>query len=139
MNQQEILEELCYYDKRNPDCRMDADDIEDYKSRLLKRGKTCSCDNCFYGRTKMAEHILAIQGTQTSETEKEETDAAIMITMRNATIQVISVGTDKELLHEVLNAPKGAWDRIWDGIKSVKSFCYEDIKNKAIELNNQKN
>lgn len=122
MNQQEILEELCYYDPRNPDCTKDEDDIAEYKERLLKRGKTCSCDNCFYGRTKLAEHILAIQGTQLSQTEKEDTDAAIMITMRSAVIQVISVGTGKELLHEVLDAPKGAWDRIWDGIKSIKSL-----------------
>jgi len=121
MNQQEILEGLCYYDKRNPMCT-DDEAIEIHNKSLLRSGATCSCDNCFYGRTKMAEHILAIQGTQASETEKEETDAAIMITMRNATIQVISVGPDKELLHEVLNAPKGAWDRIWDGIKSVKSL-----------------
>lgn len=54
-----------------------------------------------------------------TETEKE--DAAIMITLRNATIQVISVGPEKELLHEVINAPKGSWDKIWAAIKSIKS------------------
>lgn len=61
MTEQEILSELCYYDKRNPDCTADDEAIEDYNKRLLKRGNTCSCDNCFYGRTKMAEYILDLR------------------------------------------------------------------------------
>lgn len=126
MNQQEILGELCYYDQRNPDCTKSPDDIEEYKERLSKRGKSCSCDNCFYGRTKLAEYILAMRTLIATErnlsTEPEDTDAAIMITMRNAIIQVVSIGPEKELLHEVLNAPKGSWDKIWECIKSIKSL-----------------
>lgn len=60
----EIYESLCHYDKRNPDCTADDEDIEDHKAQLLKvskklgYNKTCSCDNCFYGRTKLAEELL---------------------------------------------------------------------------------
>ena len=63
---QETLEEaaeidltnLCYYDKRNPDCSVDDEDIEDHKKSLLKKNKTCSCDNCFYGRSKLTEQLI---------------------------------------------------------------------------------
>jgi len=59
-----VFSNLCYYDKRNPDCTADDEDIEDHKQHLLRLSnklgytKTCSCDNCFYGRTKLAEYII---------------------------------------------------------------------------------
>lgn len=53
-----VYTNLCYYDKRNPDCSMDDEDIEDHKKSLLKKDKTCNCDNCFYDRTKIAEFII---------------------------------------------------------------------------------
>jgi len=52
------LTNLCYYDKRNPDCHADDEDIEDHKKSLLKKNKTCSCDNCFYGRSKLTEQLI---------------------------------------------------------------------------------
>ena len=72
---QETLEEaaeidltnLCYYDKRNPDCSIDDEDIEGYKKSLLKKNKTCSCDNCFYGRTKLTEQLIWQQERMYSE------------------------------------------------------------------------
>ena len=59
MNQTVIdLTNLCYYDKRNPDCTADDEDIEGHKRILLKKNKTCSCDNCFYGRTELTEQLI---------------------------------------------------------------------------------
>jgi hypothetical protein len=58
MTAEEIYSNLCYYDLRNPDCTADDEHIEDHKRGLLKKNKTCSCDNCFYGRTKLAEYII---------------------------------------------------------------------------------
>jgi len=64
MTKEEILQSLCYYDKRNPDCTADDEEIQDHKTQLLKASKKlgynkgCSCDNCFYGRTKLAEELL---------------------------------------------------------------------------------
>jgi hypothetical protein len=57
----EIKEELCYYDLRNPDVvgtyGMTKEELkEDGYGNHAK--KDCSCDNCFYGRTKMAEELL---------------------------------------------------------------------------------
>ena len=61
MTEQEIKEELCYYDLRNPDVvgiyGMTKEELkEDGYGNHAK--KDCSCDNCFYGRTKMAEELL---------------------------------------------------------------------------------
>ena len=61
MTEQEIKEELCYYDSRNPDVvgiygMTDEELKEDGYGNHAK--KDCSCDNCFYGRTKMAEELL---------------------------------------------------------------------------------
>jgi hypothetical protein len=49
---------LCHYDKRNPDCTMDDEEIEAHKRRLIWKKKTCSCDNCFYGRTVLTEQLI---------------------------------------------------------------------------------
>ena len=56
MEQIEILKSLCYYDKRNPDCTADEEEMKDHVALMKK--KTCTCDNCFYGRTKLAEELL---------------------------------------------------------------------------------
>lgn len=60
MELNKILENLCYYDKRNPDCTMDEEDIAERKQRKPK----CSCDNCYYGRTELAEEILKLKNIQ---------------------------------------------------------------------------
>jgi hypothetical protein len=52
MDMQKILSSLCYYDKRNPDCTSDDDVI---------KHKKCFCDNCFYGRTPLAEEIINLK------------------------------------------------------------------------------
>ena len=49
MKETEILKNLCYYDDRNPN-HNDGD-----------RKKDCYCENCFYGRTQMAEYILKLR------------------------------------------------------------------------------
>ena len=80
MTYKEVTENLCYYDKRNPDAQ-DAESIADHNESLKRESKkrgypvNCSCDNCFYGRTKLAneilkhiKHSLAKQQTQISKT-----------------------------------------------------------------------
>ena len=47
-----ILERLCYYDIRHPDYEMDDD--------APKPMENCYCDNCFYGRSKLAEEIVKL-------------------------------------------------------------------------------
>ena len=66
MTTKEILESLCYYDKRNPNRLLDDEDIEEHKLSMESKrigigyNQNCSCDNCFYGRTKLAEELLKI-------------------------------------------------------------------------------
>jgi hypothetical protein len=66
------LTNLCYYDKRNPDCSADDETIEDHKKSLLKKDKTCSCDNCFYGRTELTEQLIWQQERMYSEEDMKE-------------------------------------------------------------------
>ena len=55
-----VYTKLCSYDRRNPDGVMDygdeqlLEDIPDTKSLVTP----CYCDNCFYGRTKLALYII---------------------------------------------------------------------------------
>ena len=53
-----ILESLCYYDSRNPNNNLENDDVteEEYKNAP----GDCICDNCFYGRTKLAQNYLEL-------------------------------------------------------------------------------
>lgn len=61
LSKTEILSELCYYDLRNPEGIINEDDYglkELQKIELEKKSNKCSCNNCFYGRTIMAENLL---------------------------------------------------------------------------------
>jgi len=51
-----IAECLCVYDLRNPDNTIFAEDIEDGTYTGPK--KDCKCDNCFYGRTRLANLLI---------------------------------------------------------------------------------
>ena len=53
MSTEEILNNLCYYNKRNPNGFSDDDDVQTNRDN-------CSCDNCFYGRNKLALEIIKI-------------------------------------------------------------------------------
>ena len=48
MTYKEITENLCYYDKRNPDCQ----------GVRLKKEQPCYCDNSFRGKTELAIELL---------------------------------------------------------------------------------
>lgn len=49
MELEDVLENLCVYDNRNP-----------LKFSDEERKEDCYCDNCFYGRTELAEEILKL-------------------------------------------------------------------------------
>ena len=51
-----IRENLCYYDTRNPDAAPIEEDEEDLRGP--HKAEDCFCDNCYYGRTKLAEYII---------------------------------------------------------------------------------
>lgn len=56
MEPTEILENLCAYDKRNPDNCLVEEVVEE-----SDRKEPCYCDNCFYGRTELAEEIIKLK------------------------------------------------------------------------------
>jgi len=50
-NLEDIYQSLCYYDKRNPlNVRCEEDESPSKKE--------CYCDNCFYGRSYLANIII---------------------------------------------------------------------------------
>ena len=53
----DVLENLCVYDRRNPYCTSDDEEIAEHKL-IIEKGEPCCCDNCLYGRTKLAEEIV---------------------------------------------------------------------------------
>ena len=75
MEKKDVLSKLCYYDKRNPECVMTDEEIEEREKS--NRYTSCSCDNCFYGRTKMAEHILSIENNSDKKYTIEDIKKAI--------------------------------------------------------------
>lgn len=50
-----VLEKLCCYDRRNPDS-----DCIDEDLKVDIADKDCFCDNCFYGRNRLANHIIEL-------------------------------------------------------------------------------
>ena len=57
MTKEEVLEYLCYYDKRNPYGTPDEEERQAQTEQVEKDG-CCYCDNCFYGKTKLALELL---------------------------------------------------------------------------------
>jgi hypothetical protein len=48
----DIKSNLCYYDSRNP--------LAFYDDRDEGEDERCYCDNCFYGRTELAEELIKL-------------------------------------------------------------------------------
>ena len=69
MTNKEVSTYLCYYDLRNVEGvsqfkdnpEVYGMDEEDFKSLGPYAKKDCCCDNCFYGRHKLANYILKLQ------------------------------------------------------------------------------
>ena len=58
MEREKILECLCIRDKRNPEHKDVFSELEDFE--IPKPKVDCFCDNCFHGRTELAEYILSL-------------------------------------------------------------------------------
>ncbi len=56
MDAREVAENLCYYDKRNPGGAF----VNDPGEYAEKPAGLCYCDNCFYGRDKLAKEIIKL-------------------------------------------------------------------------------
>jgi len=57
MTNEEILSNLCAYDPRSPDY---SDIVTCFDGEVIPSPRNgCGCDNCFYGRDRLAVHILS--------------------------------------------------------------------------------
>jgi hypothetical protein len=54
--EKEALINLCFFDPRNPN-----NIIDEFDKPRTDRKEKCYCDNCFYGRDKLALEILRLQ------------------------------------------------------------------------------
>jgi hypothetical protein len=54
MKLEEIKSNLCYNDIRNPYSALTKEDMEE----IAALNKECHCDNCFRGKTELAEELL---------------------------------------------------------------------------------
>ena len=71
MSDQEIKINLCYYDPENPNSNLDAYEDED---RPQPRNE-CGCDNCFYGRDKLAMQLIEAKRERDEAQDKYATEA----------------------------------------------------------------
>lgn len=62
MELNKVLENLCYYDTRNPTGYVEVSTQDELATEGLGEHakKGCNCDNCFYGRAQLAEYILEL-------------------------------------------------------------------------------
>ena len=63
MKMKDIASRLCNYDIRNPDgviTYLTEDEIKE-EGLTTKAKDNCACDNCFYGRTVLAEYIIKLK------------------------------------------------------------------------------
>jgi hypothetical protein len=60
MNKEDVYLNLCRYDKRHEDYK---DLIYAYGGDVPEPRKDCSCDNCFYGRDRLAMEIVRLHTT----------------------------------------------------------------------------
>lgn len=56
MEEAEVKQRLCWYDTRHPDFVPQDEDVFGHY-----RQPYCLCDNCMYGRSRMAEEILSLR------------------------------------------------------------------------------
>ena len=78
MDIKKVYENLCWYDPRNPDyVKPDDNDI------VSAPRKNCSCDNCFYGRDKLAMEILDLKDVIKQVTQFQEVQNALEIKNRH--------------------------------------------------------
>lgn len=61
MKLSKLYENLCSYDTRNP--HYDAEYDSDFEARSI----SCYCDNCFYGRDKLAMSMIDAYNLLTNE------------------------------------------------------------------------
>jgi len=120
MELNEIYSQLCCYDKRNPDYLQDDD--FDWVPR-----DNCFCDNCFYGRDKLALYIIKIK--------KDMTKGMVSQTVESLEYDFVLIKGLKETRDEMKNAIKEVLEVV-DGygvpnVEWIKNRLTEGLKHES--------
>jgi hypothetical protein len=109
--EKEILTNLCYYDLRNPDGIKEtlSEEFGYDKEEIASYGEfsklDCGCDNCFYGRTKLATMLY----NQAKSSDKKYTEEEAKIIWKGGQEYWKTSGnsiTFEELTEKLKNQPK---------------------------------
>lgn len=103
-----ILSNLCAYDLRNP-CH-----VHDEESKALYQvNNQCKCDNCFYGRTKLALLVLTLKANA------QRSDDLIQQLFHKVNTIPPATEDDKHLINITrLHLAVSKESKAWDGIDS---------------------
>lgn len=115
MKIEDVLTNLCYYDTRNPDGVIPYLTEEEIKEEGLtaKAKDDCSCDNCFYGRAKLAEYIIKLQTVKKMGAEVQK-------------LATIGFVTDTDVSYYEIGEVEGSFQK--DELKDyIKRFGHEKI------------
>ena len=73
---QRIKENLCSYDKRSPYYDKEfASEEKNCHDEFRPQKKDCYCDNCFYGRTWMAERLIELYWNIIKREDNEDNES----------------------------------------------------------------
>ena len=130
MKVEELVKNLCAYDKRNPHHYSDDEVDEDRDT------DKCYCDNCFYGRTALAESYLKTLESQETEDERKLKNSVVALFM--AEIKAGTSGGNKENLYDMFKqygftGPFTGLDRYWNNSFELLQ-AMEDLWDKDFTL-----
>ena len=110
-------EDLCIYDPQNPLSNANPEHGYPTDDDPEPRRKDCSCDNCFYGRDKLALRILKLQAE-----------------IRASSLRELKLQFENEELQAQLAAKECVWTKSqiglglsWDEYDSWSTSCGEDF------------
>jgi len=119
-----IEQNLCVHDPRNPDY------LESETPETMPVTLGCKCDNCFYGRTALAEHIL---GRRFGLLTPPLWPAVVRVTFAKGLTLTVTGATTEEMA-EFIRARVPLAD-----LKGIKRKLGEKANSTLIQLRSQHN
>lgn len=123
-DEQDIKKNLCLYDSENPNNNLDAYDEDDGPEPR----NNCACDNCFYGRDKLAVQLLETL-RQLDET-REVATAWEKIASKLHPAETMNMTDKRETIKDTHDAIKSSPYPDHDTLTKLQTF----LKTKGIKL-----
>jgi hypothetical protein len=139
-------DKLCYYDTRNPDFQIKEEygyDKEEIDATGEFSKKDCTCDDCFYGRSVLANRIIKSATKKYSENDLRK---AIELTILNCIVDtigydnhVVSFEGNIDKIIQSLKTPTPKWFVAEYKIEYTKDgLDYQSDELKTTTINNKK-